>query len=179
MKVERCTGGQQHEHWCVPEVKIVGSTPGGDCICRRSVGNMANGASSQVPQDHLAMSRPMKLLLGSATLVPLVLLIYLLVTIASFLFGVLDNGGSVAAPRLADVLRELLTVQWIMVASFVVLLCVYLWHLLVHRAGRELAGQTPLWVLGLMFAPMFAMPIYWYTKVWHEPASAAGRLRRS
>ncbi len=124
------------------------------------------------------MSRPMKLLLGGATLVPLVLLIYLLVTIASFLFGVLDNGGSVAQTRLADVTAELLTIQWIMVASFVVLLCVYLWHLLVHRAGREPAGQTPLWVLGLVFAPMFVMPIYWYNKVWPEPGSATGRLRR-
>lgn len=124
------------------------------------------------------MPRSFKLLLGAGTVVPLALTGYLLVRVLGFFVGLHGSGGVVAPSRLADVFQELLTVQVTTVACFVALLCVYLWHLLVHRARRERIEQEPLlWGLALLTLPMVAMPIYWCTRVWPEAEPEQRRTR--
>ena len=125
------------------------------------------------------MPRPTKLLLGVATAVPLVLIGYLLVRFLSFFLGVVDHGGVVFQGRIADAFHELLTVQLTTLGLLVALLGVYLWHLLVHNARRDPSGHVPLWVIALVFVPMFAMPIYWLTKIWPESEAPQRGARRA
>lgn len=123
------------------------------------------------------MPRSMKVLLGAATGVLLALAGYLLVRAFGFMIGVART-GAVSQAELDSTFQEILTLQLVAVGFFVVLLGVYLWHLLVHTARRESAELTLLWTLALLVLPVFAMPVYWSTRIWPENApKQAGRTR--
>lgn len=120
------------------------------------------------------MPRSFKVLLGAATALPILLVGYLLVQVLGVVIGISNRGGSVQQGWIEDLIREFFLVQITALGILVVLFAVYLWHLLVHRASRN-GGEVVLWVVAMLFAPIFAMPVYWCTHVWPEKEPEPGR----
>lgn len=118
------------------------------------------------------MPRFLKLLLGAATALLFALSGYLFLRLFGLVIDVVDRGGSVPSDWLREPALELGRVVFVGVLLLVVLFAAYLWHLLVHRAGRTAAGwHDALWVGAFLVLPMFAMPIYWLTHVWPEQSA--------
>ena len=109
------------------------------------------------------MPKPVSLLLGIASVMPLVLVGVALVRIASTL-----GTGSVDSAELAAMTSQAMTVLLVSTVLLVPLLGVCLWHLLVRRTKRG-GSETLLWVLALLAMPQLALPLYWWQHIW--PAS--------
>ena len=124
------------------------------------------------------MPRSLKVLLGAATAVPIVLAGYMLVRVLGVVVDTYDHGGAVQQGWLQGTLHDLLAVQVTAFGAVVALLGVYLWHLLVHRAQRK-GGQVALRLLAMLIAPIIAMPIYWFTNIWPESEFQPSRMRRT
>jgi hypothetical protein len=126
------------------------------------------------------MHRSLELLLGAATLVPLLLIGYSLLRFLGVFVGILTT--DVAQPgEVNNTFHGLIGVMVTTVGVVVALLGVYLWHLLVHRARREVVREVLPWVAALVLVPVVAMPIYWFTRIWPERKihqGRAGTLRR-
>lgn len=124
------------------------------------------------------MPRSLKILLGAATALLLVLSGYVFVRAFGMMIDVVDQGGSVAPDWLRETVLELGRVVLFGVGLMVALLAAYLWHLLVHRPHRAAADwHDALWVGSFLMFPMFAMPIYWLTHVWPERRAETARPR--
>jgi hypothetical protein len=125
--------------------------------------------------NHLSMPRSLKLFIGAITAVPIVLSGYLSVRFLSVFFGILDNDGGVPPNLFRDTFDELMGIQLTALGTLVALLGFYLWHLLVAQARREIDASLVVWVLALIFAPIIAMPIYWFLHIWPEPVARKSR----
>lgn len=121
------------------------------------------------------MNRPARLLLGAATIAPLALFGFQLLRALGLAFDILHDGGSVHPASMFETMRGFVATQVATIALLVGLLCFYLWHVLVRRAHREPRDQVLIWVLALVFVPIVAMPIYWFTQIWPEGDARTAR----
>lgn len=113
------------------------------------------------------MPRFVKLLLGVAALVPLVLTGYLLVRVIAAAFDVGRRGGVVQERWLQHLFDEVFAVQLVALALTLLLLSGCLWHLLVRNARRK-GAPAAIWMVALMVLPIVSIPIYWLLEIWPE-----------
>ncbi len=115
------------------------------------------------------MSRPLKILLGLASLWPLVYLFLFFGFIFAMVLGMgteLDRGGGAPGrPFIILFILHGLTMLWIMA-----LLAFYIYD--VFNNERVSKDKKALWAVVLFLGNMFAMPVYWYLYIWHDPAPA-------
>jgi hypothetical protein len=120
------------------------------------------------------VSRTKKLLLGAATLWPLVYMLlssgYLVMSAANVLGAHADPSllAQPPSPVGAFVLFGLhcLTMLWTLVSLILYLGAVF-------RNPRLKDGQRLLWALALFFGNLVAMPVYWYWHIWREDLAPA------
>lgn len=118
------------------------------------------------------MSRTGKLLLGFATIWPILYVCGFVIFVGSSAFlliqstpqpGQLPLGGVQGFMMLFGL--HLLTMLWMMA-----LMVFYLVHLV--KTERIESDKKLLWAALLILGGMFAMPVYWYLNIWSEPASS-------
>ncbi|HEU4866640.1 MAG TPA: hypothetical protein VFV09_02830 [Actinomycetota bacterium] len=112
------------------------------------------------------MSRTNKLLLGVATLWPVV---YMALFFAFFIYSAAsifstEPGSTDSMDRMFGTIFVVhaLTMLWIFG-----LLAVYI--RLLFKTDRVPADKKALWAVVLFFGNMLAMPVFWYLYVWREP----------
>ncbi|MCI0483002.1 MAG: hypothetical protein L0Y78_00270, partial [candidate division NC10 bacterium] len=112
------------------------------------------------------MNKAVKIILGAATLWPLVHLVLFLGFILSqfFLFSHKGSRPPAAIEGWFYVLfaLPLVTLLWI-----VALLIIYIVN--VFRNDRVPQDKRARWAVTLFLGNMIAMPIYWYLYIWREP----------
>lgn len=116
------------------------------------------------------MSRTTKILLGIASLWPIVYMgLFMAFMFGTFFFtfisemkhpGAEPEGFPVAFAVIFAL--HFFTILWIFG-----LLGVYIWHLFV--TDRVPKDQKALWAVVLFLGNMMAMPVYWYLYIWREP----------
>jgi hypothetical protein len=116
------------------------------------------------------MKKPTKILLGIATLWPLLYIIIFFAFMLSQAFlisfrGDLSPGGPPTGFFILFGLH-LLTMLWI-----VALLIIYIIN--VFKNERVNKDKKALWAVVIFLGNMFAMPVYWYLYIWREPEKAA------
>jgi hypothetical protein len=110
------------------------------------------------------MKKPVKILLGLATLWPFIYMILFFVFIFSSFFFVSRSRGQESGPPvffLIIFLLHLLTMLWIMALTVFYMVNVF---------RNELVDKDKkvLWAVVLFMGNMIAMPIYWYLYIWKE-----------
>ena len=112
------------------------------------------------------MKKPAKILLGIATLWPLLYMFIFFALIFSQVFFMSQMGepSHDGPPTFFIVLMSLhfLTMLWIFG-----LLIIYIIN--VFKNERVDKDKKALWAVVLFLGNMFAMPVYWYLYIWREP----------
>jgi hypothetical protein len=112
------------------------------------------------------MKKPIKIILGVATLWPILYMIISFVFAFSqvFLFSQEEVPSSSGLPIDFRVFfgLHMLTIFWIFI-----LLIIYIVNL--FRNDRVAKDMKALWAVVLFMGNMIAMPIYWYLYIWREP----------
>jgi hypothetical protein len=114
------------------------------------------------------MKKPLKLLLGIATLWPFAYLVLFFVAIFSTIFFVPGSEGQTGAPPLIALILPLHLLTMIAIMALMVFYIVN-----VFRNDRVEKDKKALWAVVLFMGNMIAMPIYWYLYIWKAEAVAA------
>jgi hypothetical protein len=112
------------------------------------------------------MKKPTKILLGLASLWPLVYIVFFFIFILSSFFFLSSSAGQEHSPPVSFMvifLLHLLTMLWIMALTVFYIVNVF-------RNERVDKDKKALWAVVLFMGNMIAMPIYWYLYIWKEPA---------
>ncbi len=110
------------------------------------------------------MSKPVKVILGIATLWPFV---YLLVFMGFWLYMVLwgvshqESTKEIPVVFIGVFILHFITMIWTWG-----LLAIYICN--VFKNDRVATDKKALWAVVLFFGNMIAMPIYWYLYIWRE-----------
>ena len=111
------------------------------------------------------MSKSKKIILGIATLWPIVYLVMFLIFIFSQLFiSFLKKGPMLGSPFLFLIIFavHLLTIVWIFV-----LIVIYMKNLFKNERVKK--EEKALWAVIFFLGSIIAMPIYWYLYIWKNP----------
>ena len=120
------------------------------------------------------LGRPLKVLLGIASLWPM---IYFFVFMAFFFvqfFSVFSR--QFAAPQPTDpfatfhLFRTFFLFQFLTIFAMFALMALYVVD--VFRSDRVAPDRRVLWLVVLLMGGTVAMPVYWYLHVWREPERA-------
>lgn len=115
------------------------------------------------------MKKPIKIILGIATLWPILYMAIFFVFIFSqvFLFSMKEAPSLSGPPTGFFIIFGLhfLTMLWIFA-----LLIIYILN--VFKNERVAKDKKALWAVVLFLGHMVAMPIYWYLYIWREPKEA-------
>ena len=111
-------------------------------------------------------SRPVKLLLGVVTILPVVYMAYF---IAVF-FYLSDSPDS---PYDHDFMGILFNIWFVNIALIFVLFIIYVVH--VFRTPQFTEQVRLLWLIAFFFGGIFAMIIYWFLCVWRDPSPSSGQ----
>ena len=115
------------------------------------------------------MKKPIKVLLGLATLWPFIYFILFFVVIFSTILYLPGSEESGPPPLIALILPlHLLTM-------FVTLALIVFYIVNVFRNARVDKDKKALWAVVLFMGNMIAMPIYWYLYIWPEIPAAESR----
>lgn len=113
------------------------------------------------------MKTSTKILLGLASLWPLVyMVLFFIFILASFFFLSPPVGGQELGPPVSFMViffLHLLTMLWIMALTIFYIVNVF-------RNERVDKDKKVLWAVVLFMGNMIAMPVYWYLYIWKEPA---------
>ena len=115
------------------------------------------------------MKKPVKILLGLATLWPFIYMIFFFFVIfSSFFFMSNSQGQESGFPVLFMVIFPLhfLTILWIMALTVFYMVNVF-------RNDLVEKDKKVLWAVVLFMGNMIAMPVYWYLYIWKEPPGAS------
>ena len=120
------------------------------------------------------MKKPIKVLLGLATLWPFFYLILFFVVIFSTIVFMPGPGGE--APGPPPLIALILPLHLLTMLAVMALMVFYIVN--VFRNDRVDKDKKALWAVVLFMGNMIAMPIYWYLYIWREPtADSALRLQ--
>lgn len=112
------------------------------------------------------MKKTTKIILGIATLWPILYMVIFFVFIFSWIFIFSQKEApSPSGPPIEFLVifgLHFLTILWIFV-----LLIIYIVN--VFKNDRVAKDKKALWVVVLFLGTMVAMPIYWYLYIWREP----------
>jgi hypothetical protein len=127
------------------------------------------------------VSKSTQLVLGVATLWPLVYMFLFLAYIVWMVFGVAleagPHGGS-REPTTTDVtfVRSFFGIFAVHILTMLEILGLTVFYVIdVFRTTRLPSDQRVLWLLVIFFAGPIGMPIYWYLNIWREPSVLAQR----
>jgi hypothetical protein len=113
------------------------------------------------------MTKPKALLLGAATIWPIVYLFLFMAVMSSqvFMMGMAPHASGEGIPTVFKIMFALhfLTMVWI-----VALMAVYIVHLFKTDAVPQ--DKKALWAVVLFLGNLIAMPVYWYLYVWKRAA---------
>jgi hypothetical protein len=118
------------------------------------------------------MKKPTKVLLGLASLWPLLYMIFFFVFIFFSIFFISSSGDPGSGPPFFFFLifpLHLLTMVLIMALTVFYIVNVF-------RNERVDKDKKALWAIVLFMGNMIAMPIYWYLYIWKEPDSLPAPL---
>ncbi len=113
------------------------------------------------------MTRPLKLLLGLATLWPVVYLVCFL-GFWFFLMMWMVSRSPDESEMPFGMMRVFFILHGITIVWILGLLAFYLYHL--FQTDRVKNDQKALWAVVLFLGNAIAMPIYWYLYIWRERA---------
>ena len=112
------------------------------------------------------MTRPAKIVLGIATIWPIVYMgafISLMIGMA-----VLEANRMVSLENVAPIVfMAAFGLHLLTMVGMLVLMVIYIIHIV--RNKRFDVEKKILWAAVIVFAGIFAMPVYWYLYVWREP----------
>lgn len=111
------------------------------------------------------MQKTGKLLLGAATLWPIVYLFVFFITIFSTIFFM--PGPEKGPPPLIAIILPLHLLTMLLIMGLTIFYIVN-----VFRNPRVEKDQKALWAIVIFLGNMIGMPIYWYLYVWKEPVTA-------
>lgn len=112
------------------------------------------------------MKKPTKILVGLATLWPVVYMFLFFLFIVSTVFFVLPSTTREVGPPAAFVVLTLLHV----LTMFVIMALMIIYIVDVFRNERVDKDKKVLWAVVLFMGNVIAMPVYWYLYIWKEPA---------
>jgi hypothetical protein len=115
-----------------------------------------------------------KLLLGIATLWPIVyMFLFLTLIFGTFVWGVSHAQPNAAAPPRGPFFLFLLIFALHLITMFwiVALIAFYIYNL--FHNDRVSPDYKPLWAVVLFLGNFIAMPIYWYLYIWKSAPNAA------
>ena len=112
------------------------------------------------------MTRPAKIVLGVATIWPVVFLgAFISVMIG---MAVLEANRMVSLQNVGPIVfAAAFGLYFLTMAGMLVLMVIYIVHIV--RNKRFDVEKKVLWAAVIVFAGIFAMPVYWYLYVWREP----------
>ena len=110
----------------------------------------------------MRLSRPIQLLVGAATLLPIVYMVYFFVAMSSSIAT--RHGG----PDDFDLLFRLHLGTMLLIFALLIFYIVYLF-----RTTRVSQDKKALWAVVLFMGNMFAMPVFWFLYVWRDPTPEA------
>lgn len=119
--------------------------------------------------------RPVKILLGAGSLVPLILYVIFLVfffTRLSTLFSTIAAAPNTARAqveldRFVVSFQRLFALQWVLILALYGLTALFIVDL--FRTERVPQDHRVLWLILLLVVGFLAMPVYWYLNVWRVP----------
>jgi hypothetical protein len=125
-----------------------------------------NGQLDYVAEDN--MKKAGKLLLGLATVWPIIyFFIFLILIFSTLLFG-FEPGPDGRAPNM---------IAWILplhLLTILVILGLTVFYIVdVFRNKRVEKDKKALWAIVIFLGNMIGMPIYWYLYIWKDPVVAA------
>lgn len=118
------------------------------------------------------MRKAAKIILGVATLWPLLYLILFLAFVFSQVF-LFSHKGPPRSSALEGWLYVLFALLFLTIVWIIGLLIIYIVN--VFRNDRVPQRKKALWAVVLFLGNMIAMPIYWYLYIWREPQEMSGR----
>jgi hypothetical protein len=113
------------------------------------------------------MKKPLKILLGLATVWPFAYMLLFFFVVFSSLFFVTGPGDPESGPPLFFLVLfplHILTMFWITALTVFYMVNVF-------RNERVDKDKKVLWAVVLFMGNMIAMPIYWYLYIWKEQSS--------
>jgi hypothetical protein len=113
------------------------------------------------------MKKPIKVLLGLATLWPFFYLILFFVVIFSTIVFMPGPGGEPPGPP--PLIALILPLHLFTMPAVMALMVFYIVN--VFRNDRVDKDKKALWAVVLFMGNMIAMPIYWYLYIWREPTA--------
>ena len=120
-------------------------------------------------------SKPAKIILGVATISPVLLWALFLCGFFALFFGtfvtVAQQPPSEEPPGIFFLFPVLFAVQMIGMVWVIALMILYIVD--VFRTERLPQDQRVLWLIVIFFGSILAMPVYWYLYVWREPPPVA------
>jgi hypothetical protein len=113
-------------------------------------------------------SRPVTILIGFLTLLPIIYFIFFFILMFSAFASVGATSGK-GAPF--DMFRYIFPLHLGAMLLMVVLMAVYIVH--AFRTDRIPDDRRVVWVIILFMGNMIAFPIYWYLYLWRAPSLGA------
>ena len=114
------------------------------------------------------MSKPVKILLGIATLLPFACIVLFYVSFMAFFCLMASGLARELDARVAAFFFLPFVLYFLAFLAIAALLVVYMMHL--FKTRRVPKDQRALWAVVLLLGNMLAMPVYWYLYIWREPA---------
>jgi hypothetical protein len=106
------------------------------------------------------MNQPTKLVLGAATIAPLLISGWIFVWMLGEFNRIATSGGSTSPDQFGRMFEEFLSIVVVSTVLSLGLLIFYMWHVFVKRAGMD-GTQQVLWAIGFVMFGIVVMPIYW------------------
>lgn len=116
----------------------------------------------------MTVSRTQKIIVGVFTVLPFLLLPYIIYEIVHFIFSAMEMSRQ-DDPEPADIFAAILSfIGPILLLSFTsfALLIFYI----IHALGNKTINSTEriIWVLIFIFMGIISFPIYWFMRLWNE-----------
>ena len=124
----------------------------------------------------MRLSRPVAILVGFLTLLPLVYMVYFFVTIAST-FVQASPGAHADSGAFGRSFQLLMALHLSAMLLTFLLLAFYIVH--VFKCPAFTDNRRVLWALVIFFGSFVGMGVYWYLNIWREPAPSVPPLQPS
>lgn len=114
------------------------------------------------------MKKSTKILLGIATIWPVIYIPLFIVGV--FLMTFLSPGNEGEAPALLALFPVIFLLHFLTIFGGIALEVFYIVNIFKNKRVEE--DKRLMWVLLLFFLNLFVMPVYWYLYIWKEPQPA-------
>ena len=116
----------------------------------------------------MKLSSAQKIVIGILTLLPFILLPYILYEIFSFVIETVKASES-GDPKPADILLGVLAFITPVIMLSILTLALLIFYI-VHTIGNKSIDSTEriIWILIFIFFGVIAFPIYWFMRLWNE-----------